>query len=365
VRVVIAPDSFGGTLGPVEAAAAIAAGWRCVRPDDALDLIPMSDGGEGLLDALLAGPMADAVVNIEDVADGTGLSVAARWLMAADGTAVIESAEACGLSRIAEARRDPRRATSWGVGQLLDAARTAGATRILVGLGGTATLDGGAGALSGLGFRLTVADGSGLKIGGEDLPRVHAVAPTWVADWSGVSVQLLVDVAEPLAAAPARYGPQKGADAAGIAHAEAGLAAWRAAAEAHLGAAPMLGDQPGTGAAGGLGFGLIAGLGAVLRSGARAVGSAVGLDDALARADLVISGEGRLDATSDAGKVLGWVHGRADAAMVATAAVVGQLAPGVGTAGRMIEVSAPDGPGDDPAAEVAAAARRLATQVDG
>lgn len=358
MRVVVAPDSFGGTLPAAAAGAAIAAGWQQVRPGDELTVVPMSDGGEGLLDALLARSLAEAELHELEVVDPRGLATVARWLL--DGTtAVVESAEACGLHLLAEDRRDPLRTTTWGVGQLLDDARRAGASRILLGLGGSATVDGGAGALSGLGFRLTVADGSGLKIGGEDLPRVAGAVATWVADWSAVDVVLLADVDDVLAAAPATYGPQKGADAAAVAHLEQGLAAWRAVVERDLAADPGLAATPGTGAAGGLGYGLAAGIGARFVAGADRVAELQGLDDALAGASLVLTGEGRLDATTAAGKVVASVARRAGAADVPTAAVVGRAAGDpVGLAA--VEEAAPDGPGDDPAAEVAAAAARLA-----
>lgn len=365
MRVVIAPDSFGGTLTAPQAAAAIAEGWRRVRRDDDVVVLPMSDGGEGLLDALLARSMAGAAVHAVEVVDPRGLATTARFVVAEDGTAVVESAQACGLGLLDEDQRDPRRTTTWGVGQLLDAAREAGATRILVGLGGSATVDGGTGALSGLGFRLTVADGSGLKIGGEDLPRVAGAQHAWAADWSGIEVVLLADVTEVLAQAPSTYGPQKGADPATVAHLEAGLAAWRDVAERDLGAPPSLAEAPGSGAAGGLGYGLAAGIGARLAGGARTVARLQGLAEALAgsggadAAGLVVTGEGRLDATTSSGKVvaavaeLGREHG------VPVAAVVGQGRsgpPGLGT----VEEAAPEGPGDDPAAEAAEAAERLA-----
>lgn len=358
MRVVIAPDSFGGTLSAGEAAAAVAEGWRRVHEDADVTLVPMSDGGEGLLDALHGHGLADATVHEREVVDPRGLATTARWLLH-EGTAVIESAEACGLHLLAPERRDPRRTTTWGVGQLLDAAREAGARRILVGLGGTATVDGGTGALSGMGFRLTVADGSGLKIGGEDLPRVTGAARTWVADWTGIEVVLLADVDDVLAAAPATYGPQKGADADGVAHLEAGLAAWRAVAERDLGASPQLATTPGSGAAGGLGYGLAAALGARFTPGAGAVADLQGLDAALAGADLVVTGEGRLDATTAAGKVVAAVARRASANGVPTAAVVGSAAAVVDGIADL-EEAAPDGPGEDPFAEVADAARRLA-----
>lgn len=357
MRVVIAPDSFGGTLDPVEAAAAIARGWARARPDDVVDRLPLSDGGEGLLAALRAGPFADAEVRTGDVADARGLATDADWLLAGD-TAVIESARACGLARLAPDQRDPLRTTTWGVGQLLDAAREAGATRILVGLGGSATVDGGAGALSGLGFRLTVADGSGLKVGGQDLPRVTGAARTWVADWAGIEVELLADVTDHLAAAPARYGPQKGADEDAVRHLRRGLAAWRDVVERDLGVEPALAEAAGSGAAGGLGYGLAAGLGARLRPGAARVAELVGLDEAVRGADLVVTGEGALDATSLSGKVVGTVLERVGA--VPVAAVVGRVGGEQPAELRAVDQAAPDGPGEDPAQQVAAAAGRLA-----
>jgi len=368
VRVVIAPDSFGGTLTAPEAGAAIAAGWRRVHPDAAVDVVPMSDGGEGLLDALLAGPMPGLEVHETEVADAAGLATTGRWLTAEDATAVIESAEACGLSVLPEERRDPRRTTTWGVGQLLEAARAAGARRILLGLGGSATIDGGTGALSALGFRLTIADGSGLKVGGEDLPRVTGAERTWVDDWSAVEVVLLADVTEVLAEAPSVYGPQKGANARTVAHLEAGLAAWRAVAERDLGAPAALADAPGAGAAGGLGYGLVAGLGARFAHGARAVARLNRLAEVIAGgtgqgsaavADVVITGEGRLDATSSSGKVVATVVEQATAAGAPAVAVVGRADAELDGLDA-VEEAAPRGPGDEPAEEVAAAAERLA-----
>lgn len=359
MRVLVAPDSFGGTLGPVAAADAIAAGWREVRSGDELDLAPLSDGGEGLLDAWVAA-VPRSEVRTAEVVGPRGLATLARWAYdAADRVAVVEAAQACGLALLEHDRRDPRLTTTWGVGQLLEEARRAGARRVLVGCGGTATVDGGAGALSALGFRLTVADGSGLKIGGEDLPTITGAAPRWVAAaWDDVEVVLLVDVTEPLAAAPATYGPQKGADAATVAHLEGGLAAVRVVFERDLGAPHDLADQPGTGAAGGLPYAMAAALGATLLPGATAFGDRVGLADRVQRADLVLSGEGRLDATTASGKVVQRVFELAGDTPVGL--VVGQLDGAAPAAPHDLEQAAPDGPGSDPAAEVAAAAARLA-----
>lgn len=365
MRVVIAPDSFGGTLTALAAGNAMAAGWRRVHLDAEIAVVPLSDGGEGLLDALLAGAHATATVHEVEVADARGLASTARFLVTDDDTAVVESAQACGLAQLDDDQRDPRRTTTWGVGQLLEAARGAGARRILVGLGGSATVDGGTGALSALGFQLTVAGGSGLKVGGEDLPRVTGAARTWAADWSGIEVVLLADVTEVLAEAPSRYGPQKGADSPTVAHLERGLAAWRAVAERDLGAPAALAEAPGSGAAGGLGYGLAAGIGATFAHGARTVARLQRLAAAIAGeglggvADVVLTGEGRLDPTTASGKVATAVLEQAGGDGVPVWAVVGRSDAPLDGVEQLAE-SAPDGPGEDPAAEVADAAARLA-----
>jgi glycerate 2-kinase len=257
-------------------------------------------------------------------------------------------------------RRSHRPATTYGVGQLLAAARARGAKRILLGLGGTASIDGGTGALLGLGYRLTVADGSGLKIGGEDLARVARVSRGWAADWDDVEVVLLADVDVVLAEAAPLFGPQKGVTPAEIPEVGAALDAWAEVAERDLPGSVTRHD-PGTGAAGGLGYGLARALPrAHSVVGAAAVAELVGLPAALHAADLVVTGEGRLDATSAGTKVVGHL---VRAATVPVVAVVGGLTeagspPGV----RDVEQAAPHGPGPDPAAEVGAAAARLATR---
>lgn len=358
-RVVIAPDSFGGTLDPREAAEAIAAGWRRARPDDVLDLVPLSDGGEGLLE-VLARP-GDERRDLE-VVGPLGTPVVAAYLRGPDGRAVVESARAAGLALVPRDRRDPLLTTSWGVGQLIDAALSDGATQLVVGLGGSATVDGGAGALSALGLRLTVADGSGLKVGGGELARIAAVDGGRARDAGGVRIELLADVTTGLTDAAARFGPQKGADEAAVARLVDGLARWAEVAERDLPGAPGP-TEPGTGAAGGLGFGLAAALGATIVPGAARVAELVGLDQRLVAADLVVTGEGRLDATTREGKVVDHVLGLAAARGVPVVAVVGML----GTAEPRltdVEASAPDGPGPDPASEVAEAAARLAARTE-
>ncbi|WP_052667812.1 glycerate kinase [Nitriliruptor alkaliphilus] len=357
MKVVVAPDGFGGTLTAREAAAAIVAGWRRVRPGDDLVCVPMSDGGEGLVDVVAT---ADDTWVTTEVAGPHGHPVDAAFLLRPDGSAVVESAQACGLHLVPADRRTPRLATTYGVGQLLDAARDVGATRLLVGLGGSASVDGGTGALNGLGLRLTVADGSGLKIGGEDLHRVHAVRWGWAGDWDGIEVVLLADVDARLDEAAPVFGPQKGATPEEIPALTETLRTWADVAERDLPGGVSRGD-PGTGAAGGLGFGLGRALtGARFERGVDVVAELVGLDDVLADADLVVTGEGRLDATSFGTKVVGAVRDRARATKVPVAAVVGAVADGTAPGDLDVEQASPAGPGLEPAADVAAAAERLA-----
>ena len=358
MRVVIAPDGFGGTLAADEAAAAIAAGWRRVRPQDDLVPVPMSDGGEGLARAVAT---RDDRWRSTEVAGPHGHPVEAAWLLRADGTALVESAAACGLHLVPADRRDPMLATTYGVGQLLEAVRRSGVRRVVVGLGGSATVDGGSGALGGLGFRVTVANGSGLRVGGDDLQRVAGVSRGWSGDWRGIQVVLLADVTTPLTHAAAVFGPQKGASPSQVAELTAALAAWADVVARDLTPGRDLRREPGSGAAGGLGFALAAAIGARFAPGAAAVAELVGLPAAVGDADLVVTGEGRLDATTRAGKVVAHVTALGTRADVPVLAVVGQVGPDA-PALADVEAAAPDGPGDDPAAEVAAAASRLAAR---
>jgi glycerate 2-kinase len=364
--VVIAPDGFGGTLSAPQAAEAIAAGWRTVRPSDDLILVPMSDGGEGLLDAV---ERPGDTRHTTEVAGPLGHPVNAAMLVRRDGSVLIESALACGLALVPPERRDPALTTTYGVGQLLEAARDLGARRILVGLGGSATVDGGAGALIALGFRPTVEDGSGLKIGAADLDRVTALSADRRADWSDVEVELLADVATPLTEAAQVFGPQKGASPEQVEQLRHALGRWADVVERDLapgdlapGGAPPgpLRELPATGAAGGLGYALVAALDARFRRGSQAVGELVGLPAAIAAADLVVTGEGRLDATTSAGKVVTHVADSARARGVPVHAVVGQCGSGAPVLDDVQEAS-PMGPPVDPAAEVRAAAGRSAS----
>ena len=215
--------------------------------------------------------------------------------------------------------------------------------------------------MTALGFRTLVADGSGLKVGGHDLARVTQVASGWERDWRDIRIDLLADVTTPLPEAAAAFGPQKGAQPEDVARLEAGLSAWADVVEGAFDR-PGLRHVPGSGAAGGLAFGLAATLDGRILPGAATIADLVGLSAAIDGADLVITGEGRLDATSTQGKVLGEVLGRAARADIDVLAVCGQIADRPAGLGD-VEAASPSGPGGDPGADVADAAQRLAKRI--
>lgn len=297
MRIVVAPDSFKGTLTAAEAARALADGWLSVRPADEVVLRPMADGGEGTVDAFAELPGGQ--VRTVDVVGPTGAPRVARWVMLPDGTAVIELAECCGLLLLDEPA--PGEAHTLGFGLAIRAAIEAGASRLLLAIGGSASTDGGAGLLVGLGARLL--DESGAEVaapGNATLRRIATVDTSeMVAPPAGGAV-ILSDVDNPLLGergAAAVFGPQKGGDPVVL---EPGLAHFAGV----LGGDPT---APGAGAAGGAGFAL-QWWGALFSAGAEAVGEAVGLPAAAETADLVITGEGALDAQTAAGKVVSYVR---------------------------------------------------------
>lgn len=359
VRVLIAPDSFSGTLTAAEAAAAMTAGWRRARPQDELVAVPMSDGGEGFVD-VVAKARPESTRRSSEVADARGIATTAQWLLLPDGTAVIESAQACGLHRLAPDRRDPLLTTTYGVGQLLRAAADAGATRIIVGLGGSATVDAGLGAATALGCELRRADGNGVKVGGRwtgDLDHIAGVAAL------GVPIVCAADVGAPLLGpngAARVHGPQKGADAEAVELLEANLAHVADVVERDLDGGPWR-DLPGAGAAGGLAFGLAAFAGAQLRPGATETSGLVGLEAALEAVDLVLTGEGRMDPSSARGKVCGYLAGCAATAGAKVAAVVGSVESGAEEG--YDAVATLESGGSTESAKVAAAAQALAARL--
>lgn len=297
-RVVIAPDSFKGSLTAAEAARAIAAGWRDVRPDDELLLFPMADGGEGTLEAL-AVDRPGVVWHTLRVTGPDGRRTGARWLELPGSVAAVELAESSGITKMPAL--DPRGATSRGLGEVLRAVALRQPARILLGLGGSASTDGGWGALSALGLQAFDVDGQPLPDGGAALDRLSSVDDSALVRLPPIT--LLADVDNPLlgpGGAAAVFGPQKGADDQDVMFLDACLARWAVA----LGGDHTL---PGAGAAGGVGYGFMTVYGAQKASGAATVAESSGLADAVSSADVVITGEGRFDDSSLGGKVVGHV----------------------------------------------------------
>jgi glycerate kinase len=329
--VLVAPDSFKGSLTQAEVAAAIAAGVKRVLPGARITELPLSDGGEGWLETLVA---ADPGGRVESVAVSgpLGEAVDGRLGLVEGGrTAVVEVATASGLHLVDPTPATFRAATSRGSGELIRAALDAGATRVLVGLGGSATTDGGAGLGVALGVRLLDAAGEPVGSGGAALADVATVDLGGLDPRLGrVEVIAATDVDNPLlgpTGAAAVYGPQKGAWPADIGPVDAALANFADRVEVALGR--ELRSVPGAGAAGGLGFGLLAFSGARLLPGIEVALDLVGFDAALAGAYLVITGEGRIDLQTLRGKVLAGVAGRARAAGVPVYAIGGAVDPAV------------------------------------
>jgi glycerate kinase len=317
MRIVVAPDSFKGTVAAPAVAAALAAGWRSERPGDPVVEVPMADGGEGTLDALAAA-VPGAVRRPVRIQGPDGRPVDAEFLMLPDGTAVVELAATSGITLLQQPR--PLSAHTRGFGAAIRAALDAGATGLVLAIGGSASTDGGTGALRELGALLLDASGREVEDGGAGLLQLTRVDLSAVLGLPPDGVRVLTDVTSPLLGprgAAAVYGPQKGASPADVAALEAGLRRLAAAL-------PVDPDAPGAGAAGGTGFGLLA-WGATLAQGAPTVAEAAGLIDAIASADLVITGEGRFDEQSALGKVPEAVRALAASAGVPVALVAGSI----------------------------------------
>lgn len=361
VRILVCPDSFTGTLSAEAAARAIADGWHRAAPGDDLVLRPMSDGGPGFLAAVRSGSGGD--LRAVEVPGPLGDPVHAGYLWTPDGTAWVESAMAAGLHLVAQERRDPTGTTSLGVGVLIGAALDAGARRVVLGVGGTGTCDGGAGLLAGLGA--TSDPAGGLVAGGGALVAVTGLdlGPALLRV-AGVTLEVATDVDVPLLGprgAARGFAPQKGADPRQVDQLEAAMAHW----------AGLLGRTPGgrspavalgAGAGGGIGAALIR-LGARRVPGIATVMDAAGIRAGIASADLVVTGEGALDWQSLHGKVVSGVAAAALEAGVPVLVLAGRidltrrewLAAGVAAAFP----AAPD-PGEAPGEGLARAAARVA-----
>ncbi|GAA4194786.1 glycerate kinase [Gryllotalpicola kribbensis] len=328
VRLVIAPDSFKGSLTAREAAEAIRDGWLSVRPGDQPVLAPMADGGEGSLDAFEAavpGARREPVMAVGP----DDQPVLAHWLRLPPapglpgGTGVVELAATSGLPLMRNGLR-PFDAHTFGLGQAIAAALTLGVSRLLIAVGGSASTDGGVGALTAMGARLTDAAGAPVPYGNLGAARVARVSFDDIVPLPPAGAVVLTDVDNPLLGprgAAAVFGPQKGASSdAAVRALEGSLAHF---AEVVPGGR-RLAKLPGAGAAGGVAFGLLA-WGATLSPGAPAVAEALRLAETIGGADLVITGEGRFDGQSEAGKAPTQVAAVARAAGVPTALVAGAV----------------------------------------
>jgi glycerate kinase len=322
MKIVVAPDKFKGSLPAAQVAAAIAAGLHAGRPGAEVVTIPVADGGEGTVDAAVAAGFERVPVT---AAGPAGDPVRASYARRGE-VAVVELAGVCGLARLPGGRPAPLSASSFGAGEVLRAALEAGARRIILGVGGSASTDGGAGLLQALGARVLDTSGEPVRPGGAGLREVAALDLTGLhRALYPADIILAADVDNPLTGpdgAAEVYGPQKGASPAEVAALDAGLRRWAAVVAAAVGR--DCSETPGAGAAGGVGFAALAVLGATRRPGIELVLDLAGFETALDGADLVITGEGSLDAQSLAGKTPVGVARAAARRGIAVVAVAGR-----------------------------------------
>jgi len=325
MRIVVAPDKFKGSLTAAEAAQAIGAGIREAVPGAEVVELPVADGGEGTLEAALAAGYARHTAT---VTGPTGEPLDAAFALSPDGsTALVELAAASGLDRLPGGTFAPLTATTRGTGELLGLALDAGATRLVLAIGGSATSDGGAGLLSGLGARVVDGDGADLAGGGAALAAVTRLDLHGLdARLAGARVVLACDVDNPLLGprgAAAVFGPQKGAGPDDVTTLDRALGRWADVVAAATGMDHR--ETPGAGAAGGTGFVALAVLGATPVPGVDVVLDLIGFEAVLDGADLVVTGEGSFDAQSLAGKAPVGVARRARVAGVPTVVLAGRL----------------------------------------
>ena len=322
-RVLVSPDKFKGTLSAAEVAARVADGLARGGYAGEVVTLPVADGGDGTVDAAVAAGYRRVEIGVRGP---TGKPVTAAFALL-DGTAVIEAAQACGLALLPRDALAPLTATTKGVGELILAATRMGAKRVILGVGGTATTDGGAGLVNALGARLTDSSGGALPPGGAALAKLAALDLSGVRDLSGVEFWLASDVDNPLlgpSGAATVYGPQKGASPSDVDLLEAGLSRWAEVAEAAAGRRAR--DEPGAGAAGGLGFAALLFLGARMRPGIELLLEMAAFTERLDGARLVITGEGSLDTQT--------LHGKAPVGVARAAAAHHPPVPVVAVAGR-------------------------------
>lgn len=330
MKLVLAPDSFKESMTAAEAAAAMERGVRAVFPDAECVRAPMADGGEGTTEALVSA-LGGRTVGV-GVHDPLGRPIEARYgYVAEEHLAIIEVAAAAGIDLVAPADRDPRVTTSVGVGEMIRDALDRGARRFVVGLGGSVTNDGGAGMLQALGVRFLDAGGAALPAGGAALARLGRIDPSDLDPRvRQVEVEIASDVSNPLLGsrgASAVFGPQKGATPAAVAELDAALAVYARAVAAATGIRTA--DAPGAGAAGGLGAAFLAFFPARMRSGVDVVMRAAHLAERMTDADLVLTGEGSVDAQTVSGKTPFGVARAAARHGVPAIVFAGRIGPGV------------------------------------
>ena len=308
MKVVIAPDKFKGCLSAADVAASIATGVRSFDPNIHIDLCPMADGGEGTVSAMVAAASGRIITN-RVTGPLPEMKVDAAWGMLPDATAVIEMSAASGLALLKPADRNPLNTTTFGTGELITAAVLSGAKKIILGIGGSATIDAGIGCAQACGFTILLRDGEPTSLTeplcGRDIENVLSVKHGRGEITAGIKIVVASDVTNPLygpnGAAPI-FGAQKGATPEIVTRLDEDLRIFAQRCGKHQEAL-----QSGAGAAGGLGFGLLAFFGASLQSGAELIADAVGLRDRLHHADLCFTGEGRIDGQSAAGKTIGGI----------------------------------------------------------
>ncbi|NLE59334.1 MAG: glycerate kinase [Planctomycetes bacterium] len=355
MRIVVAPDSFKEALSARQVCEAVACGIRRARPDATIDLLPMADGGEGTVDALVAA--TNGQLRESTVTGPLGKPVQACWGLLGDGsaTAVLEMAAASGLGLVPSDSRNPLLTTTFGTGQLIAAALDSGVRRILIGIGGSATNDGGTGAAQAVGVRFVDRNGRVLPNGlsGGQLGLIAGVDLASRDPRIGrVPIEAACDVDNPLCGpggAAAVYGPQKGADPESVRILDANLAHMADVIERDLG--KDVRDIPGAGAAGGLGAGLPAFFDAKLRPGIQMVMEALRFSERIADADLIITGEGRLDRQSMMGKLIEGIGRAAKSAGVPVIALVGSAGQGADDALEVLQSYHCINPANTPPAE--------------
>lgn len=331
MRVLIVPDSFKGSTSSSEAARCIAQGLKAVLPELETDILTAADGGEGTTEAVVSG--TGGSYHSCSVHGPLGEPVNAVFGVLPEHTAVIEMSQASGLPLLKPENRDPTRTSTYGTGELIRAALDLGCRRILIGIGGSATNDGGAGMAAALGAKFYDSDGNLLPPGGSALSKLHSIdLNNFDPRISETEFLVACDVTNPLCGpngASYIYAPQKGATPQQAAELDEALTHYAAVLNAQFGL--NLADVPGAGAAGGLGAGLMAFCRGTLRPGIDIIFDLLHLDDHVSKADLIFTGEGRTDATSASGKLLSGVGRAALKYHVPVIALTGSIGPGAET----------------------------------